>query len=378
MKRELISEALNLLEERHIRDTAAFAPGLIQEGPERIVRMRKKRMITLALAAALLLALGVAAYAAWGVHTAKQHELKADLKIEEKNVGSYWEYDISEESDNSGAVLLSTVNDGESQRVFVDVSPVEIEDLERFPESVSFAWKIDGMKLDDGSDYWMTAGPVLPSDISVSGHEAIREAVLRDAYDEDTKTLTLACFISNNAIAQAQANTNSESVHLTLTFWDHQAQADAHVGKTVDWLGSQKSYGSVWFTPTEQEMRYFDFGPTVYRDSEIDKDMELVGLELTPFSAVWKVRYEDAAAYHRPKADWSAYAPWSKLEDRICIEAKLIFSDGSTFSTGGALTTPYENGVVNMRCGWGSAINVQDVQRIEFDGLVLWEADSKA
>lgn len=377
MKREEISEALNLLADRHIRDTAAFTPGLIQESPERIVHMRKKRMITFALAATLLLALGAAAYAAWGIHTAKQRELKADLKIEEKNVNSYLEYDVSEESDGSGVVLLSTVNDGESQRVYVDVSPVEVEDVKRFPETVSFAWKIDGMKLADGSDYWMTAGPVLPSDISVSGHEAIHEAVLRDAYDESTKTLTLACFISNNAIAQAQANTNSERIHLTLTFWDHQAQADAHVGKTVDWLGSQKSYGSVWFTPTEREMKYFDFGPTIYHSSEIDKDMELVGLELTPFSAVWKVRYEDAAAYHQPGADWEAYAPWSALEDKICIEAKLIFSDGTSFSTGGALNTPLEDGTVNLNCAWGSAINVQDVQRIEFDGLVLWEADCR-
>ena len=372
MKRKVISETLDLLEDRYISDMVAFTPGLMQGSPERIVHMRKKRFITLALAAALLLALGVAAYAAWGIHTAKQRELKADLKIEEKKVSSYLEYDVSEESEGSGVVLLSTVNDGEAQRVFVDVSPVEVEDINRFPEFISFAWKIDGMKLADGTDYWMTA--VLPSDISVSGHDTIQ----RDAYDESTKTLTLECFISNSAIAQAQANTNNESVHLTLTLWDHQAQADAHVGTTVEWLGSQKSFGSVWFTPTEQEMKYFDFGPTIYHDSEIDKGMELIGLELTPFSAVWKVRYEDAATYHAPNADWTAFAPWNRLEDKLCMKAKIIFSDGSIFSTGGALTAPYENGVVNLHCRWGSAINVGDVQRIEFGDLVLWEVDSVA
>ena len=108
----------------------------------------------------------------------------------------------------------------------------------------------------------------------------------------------------------------------------------------------------------------------------IGKTIELVGLELTPFSAVWKVRYEDAASFHTPGADQAAYRPWSILEDRVCIDAKLIFSDGSEFSTGGALTCPFENGVVNLRCGWGGAINIDDVQRIVLGDLVLWEANA--
>ena len=85
--------------------------------------------------------------------------------------------------------------------------------------------------------------------------------------------------------------------------------------------------------------------------------------------------YEGAASFHTPEADQKAYAPWSILEDRVCIDAKLVFSDGSDFFTGGALTCPFENGVVNLHCGWGSAINIDDVQRIVLGDLVLWEAD---
>lgn len=67
MKRESISLALNSLDDRHIRDTASFSPERIQRAPERIVHMKKKRIITFALAAALLLALGVSAYALRGI-----------------------------------------------------------------------------------------------------------------------------------------------------------------------------------------------------------------------------------------------------------------------------------------------------------------------
>ena len=66
MKRETISLALNRLDERHISDTMVFSPGTMQDSPERIVFMKKKRIITFALAAVLMLALGISAYAIWG------------------------------------------------------------------------------------------------------------------------------------------------------------------------------------------------------------------------------------------------------------------------------------------------------------------------
>lgn len=373
MKRELLSKAFGDIDERFILEAYRGDPGAAASPPERIVHMKKKRLFTLALAAVLVLALGITAYAVWSIHDKRQQELKADLKIEENHVSSYVEYAVEGEDSESGVTLLSTVNDGESQRVFVNVSPVERADLDRFPSPVSFAWRLDGMTM-DGTDYWMTAGPKLKSGSSVSGSEAIHEAILRDAYDESTKTLTLECFISNNAIAQAQAYEHSDRVHLTVTLWDHQAQADAHVGTTVEWLSNQKSFGSVWFTPTEQEQRFFDFGHRSYHDEELDMDIELIGLELTPFGAVWQVSYPEAAAFHADGADWAAFPPYSVLEERVCIEAQLIFSDGSAFSTGGSLTGPYENGAVNLHCGWDRAIDINDVQRIVLGDTVLWEA----
>ena len=75
MKRELISQALNMLDDRHISDTASFDSGAIQETPERIVHMSKKRIITFALAAALILALGTAAYAIFGLRSIGTHEM---------------------------------------------------------------------------------------------------------------------------------------------------------------------------------------------------------------------------------------------------------------------------------------------------------------
>lgn len=63
MKRETITRMLDAVNDEYISQTAVFDPGYIQEVPKRIVHMKKKRIITFALAAALILALGAGAYA---------------------------------------------------------------------------------------------------------------------------------------------------------------------------------------------------------------------------------------------------------------------------------------------------------------------------
>ena len=263
------------------------------------------------------------------------------------------EYTVPDER-ASGLVLLSSVNDGQEQHVYVNISPVTREEAARFPADVRFVWNVSGTEIGG------FAGPQLPVGLSVSGEEAIRDAVLENAYDEESQTMTLQCYIDVKFIEEAMAELGTENVPL---------QVQMIVGEN-----DPKTFGPVPFSLTEEQTRYFDFGHAVYHDEELDKDIEIVGLELTPFSAVWKVSYEGAEDFHKPGADQTAYAPWSILEDKVCIEAKIIFSDGSEFSTGGALTTPYENGTVNQWCGWGSAINIDDVQRIVLGDLVLWEA----
>ena len=101
MKRETITQALGGLDDRFVSEAAVYAPGTMQEGPERIVRMKKKRFLSIVLAAALILALGITAYAAWSTHAARQEEIKADLKIEENNVSSYAEYPVPEAANST-------------------------------------------------------------------------------------------------------------------------------------------------------------------------------------------------------------------------------------------------------------------------------------
>ena len=352
MKQELLSKAFGDIDESFISEAYRPVPMDASSTSERIVHMRKKRIVSLALAAALILALGVTAYAVWNIHSARQQEIKTDLKIEENNVSSYVEYDVTEEQENK-LVLLSAVNGGDWQRVYVNISPVSEEDAAGFPERTRFSWSFDG------TDIGGFAAPKTPSELTLTGQDQIREAVLKYSYDEETKTLTVECLLEKSFIEKAESSLGTDELPLQVNM----IVKDKEI----------QTFGPISFVPTETQIRSFDFSHAVYHDSILEKDIEIVGLELTPFSAVWKVRYEGAESFHTPEADWEKYAPWSALEDKVGMESLLVFSDGSSFSTGGALTTPYKNSVVELHCDWGSAISINDVQRIVLDDLVLWE-----
>ncbi len=115
MKRETINLALNGLSDRHIADTAVYSPETVRSAPERIVHMKKKRMISFALAAALILALGISAYAGFGVRSVVSHDMPgsgeytslSQLERVEKTVG--YEVTVPERFSNGYAFSLLRV-----------------------------------------------------------------------------------------------------------------------------------------------------------------------------------------------------------------------------------------------------------------------------
>lgn len=318
------------------------------------MRRGVKRLLTLALAAALLLALGVAAYAVWSIHETRQRQLSENLKIAEHHAESYVEY-VVPAGETEGLVLLSAVNDGEEEHVYVNISPVTEEEAAAFPESLGFAWRIEG------TDIGGFAAPELPPDLPpISGADAVRNAVLQYAYDRDTQTMTLQCYLYLKTVRDYLAETGADTLPLSVTL-------------TRDGENTARSFGPIDFALTGEQRRTFDFHRAQYYDAALDRTIEIQGLELTPFSAVWIVSYPDAAAFHTPMADWDAYAPWSALEDKVGIESRIWFADSTSFSTGGALTCPYEDGAVRLNCGWGAAIDIDAVQRITLGNVTLWQ-----
>ena len=350
MKRELLSKAFGDMDERFVLE--AYLPVLedAANSSERTSHMNRKRTIAFVLAAALMLALGITAYAAWSIHAARQQELKADLMINENNVNSYVEYDIPNEQEGE-LVLLSSVSDGKRLRIYLNISPISEEEAATYQE---FSASIDGTNI------LVSASPLEPAEQNLSGSDEIRAAVLQRAYDKETQTMTLQCFLAINSAKQALTEFGSDSLPLSVHMIMNGQIA--------------RSFGPISISLTEAQCRVFDFGHALYHDTELGQDIEIIGLELTPFSAVWKVHYEGDAAVHTQQTDRNIYLLWCNLEDKVCSETKIIFSDGSEFSTGSTLASYYENGTVNLWCDWSSSININNVQQIVLGDLILWEA----
>ena len=120
MNREQAFETLSELDDRFIAEAIRYAPGDSLTPPERIVQVKKRKILAIALAAALILALGAAASALTGIprstgthrmpKTAEYDTLEKLSKIE-KDVG----YPVTAPAQFSNGYIFSKLSvDGEA------------------------------------------------------------------------------------------------------------------------------------------------------------------------------------------------------------------------------------------------------------------------
>ena len=325
------------------------------------IAMNKRRISiakvtrTVLIAAVLTVLFTVTVFAVGSIHLSRQQQLRSELQIDANKAESYTEYDTPEAA-QEGVVLLSAINDGEFQKIYLDVSPVSEAEIAMFPGEADFGWRIEG------TDLAGAAFPRLRPDRSVSGKEAILAAVLEDAYDAATQTLTLECYLDTVYLDKAREETGSSDMILHLLF-----RSD----------GKERELGSVAFTPTEQEKRFFDFRNQIYRDPQSGRELVLVGLELSPTGAVWQFAHEGMeelreAVSTDPEAVKELNV-WGNLQEEVTQNAEICFSDGTVMVTGGAVATPYKNGVVNDIIGWEKAIDINAVVLIRLGDRILWQ-----
>ena len=93
MNREDVFQAVSDINDRYITESVSYDPGEAAGSPERIVYMKKKRVLTLVLAAALVMALGVTAYAAFFSMNRRVPDASESFRIQwDENVDGYLEW----------------------------------------------------------------------------------------------------------------------------------------------------------------------------------------------------------------------------------------------------------------------------------------------
>ena len=93
MNREKLFDALADIDETYIAEALRYSPEAASGSSERIVHLNKKKIISFALAAVLILALGAAAYAVFSTYSARVPEPEETFRINwEENASGYIEW----------------------------------------------------------------------------------------------------------------------------------------------------------------------------------------------------------------------------------------------------------------------------------------------
>ena len=345
-------------------------------------RRGSRRFVTLAAAVALLLALGVTAYAISSIHQRRQAELRDSLGIEENQVESYVEYDTGTGENTAGITLLSAVADGEIQQVYVNISPVSPEEVTACAVTEKFVWSIDG------GNTFSFAEPYVPKEqftISESdmttfydpdtgvenwhvNPDVVAERMLTYAYDEETQTLTLRCSILRSLMDVTKS--------AELRIWGITMRPKDEGGTDVS---LDRDYGSVSFNPTGLEVRELMLDtPVVFENSETGECGTIEGLIVYPAGLTWLVAHPEAENVYR--GDWTEeeraeYRPlqvsWLNSIEEALSGAKLNFTDGTSFAIPVIVHMPFEDGWAKGVTYWKKTININAIESVEIMGQTV-------
>jgi len=367
MNRELLSKALCEIDESFIAEAYRPVPEAASGSSERIVHMKKKRIITFALAAALILALGVTAYAIGvSIYRQRQEELREQLQIDENQVTDYVEYPVVEEPEKApveGVTLLSSMNDGEFQRFWVVINGVTPEMIARLESSEQVDW--EGQALPANGHRYCIIYATMDGE---SYFDAMSPLDFQDGYDLESKTLTTECAIPLHELEPGQ------KVPLRFVMADCiDYEMDHSEAELVCELGS------VEVERTNQAVRTVWFSEPVSFANGAYGDGEFIGAEISASGVNWILRHDGVSQMYRShefadEAERQAYLDleqsWLAAIEEVERTAEVHFADGSSREVGLPLSsTKPEGDTVKDTCLFsGGTINLDQVVSITIGG----------
>lgn len=333
MNRDWIAEVIGEIDERHVSAVCFDPPG--QTPPERIVLMTgksiSKRAFSVLLAAALIFALGVTAYAVGSsIHKQRQAEIREQLQIDENKVEDYVEYQLPEDA-SGGLILLSTINTGEHQRIYYSISPVE-------EETIALLDRLDaGEEEESQTDY------EIPVVINEGGMPLAMPAhgSYRDSYDAETKTLTLKTSLKPE-----------DGLHIDVRLLRIPAGAESFKDAVcvID-------YGEADIEATEHIVRTLIFPePLRFENPETGSEGKILGVEVSAEGITWLLQHDamdsiygfngEFANEEERESFCTLQSSWLNAINHIEISTVLHFADGSEKSGFSALRVDVSGGIV--------------------------------
>jgi len=338
----------------------------------------RKLSRTLLIAAVIFSLLTVSAFAVGiSIHIKRQGDLREKLKIDENDVASYAEYNVSEAT--GSLTVLSAIHNNDFIEVYANISPITEEQILAWPDKNELFCSVDGGtswtfvepiftlgELDD-EDYDKYYNELIGDYSRTVKRSVIHEAILKE-YDKETQTLTVRCYIPNSNV--------DESKPFEIQVQLMEIISSNEVEPLFD-------YGKAEVSLLPAKARLISFEKPIEFENEINGGwIKLIKLELYPTGLTWYFEHEDAIEVYTPYDNNSAASQgeeWRQLQREwingisiITDNAEISFSDGSSFRVWSAESGSHENGTVIRNSSWsGTTIDTDAAVSININGRII-------
>lgn len=362
-------------------------------------RHLKKRRIsrTLLVAAVIASLFTVSALAAGlSIHSRQQEQLRQAFQVEENHVNSYEEFPLpsaadTDAPDTPSITLLSAIKNGESEDVYVSISPVTKEDIHVSVGRERFSWSVDGgrsfgmaLPVYDTSkiteaDYTFSTDPDTGLRYRHISYEAL-ERVLLESYDEETKSLMVKVSLLCDSFEYDVKQPLELMIQCRdINYADPVALADGGHGYECTLL---LDYGTIILPPISAECLSVRFPEPVKFENEETGGLGLVtGVELYANSASWIIEHDGMENIYSCNGNppelsgdelTSLQISWSDAIDQVLSSASVQYADGSSIDIpGGVVAVSYDGKEMKCPCDWKSTIDISQVSSISIAGVSI-------
>jgi hypothetical protein len=405
MKSKKLNEAFNYVDNRYLN--------LVEkECDAGSVRHRQiKHAAAVALAACLILALSATAVAAGiSIYKRQQQKLSESLKIEENQVHSYVEADVESapEEVKPGIQFISSLSDGEFQRVYLSLNPVTADEAhklllaESLDESLILKCILSNDEIPDeafdtwGSDKWVSPivggvyipdgheaehlidfpDPVTGESFKVPDSEYRRQKTYEDSYDEETQTLLVEFSVlsKENVDWTKPVNIRMKLLETKSVMTEDTHNFDPEEYKKTCKPSYIKDFGVCKINAGETETRTAQISGPIKVENAIG-ECSLVSASISPGGAKIKLHIPGGNKIFNPEDsdsdNFGLQLEWVNYLDDLLRNAEIVFNDGSSVKLQASSTVPCEDDVVTLFSAWESTINIYETESIRIGGVTL-------
>ena len=363
MLSEKVIFALNNVEDSFLEESKRLL-----DRPPATQHALNKRTLSVILIAAVLAALLAACAIGYSVHQRRQQELREQFMPEENNLTTYVEYSALEESSDA-ITLLSAYNNGEVQTIYINVEPVD-------QEEVRSIFMQD--RQEDGRLYYLSYQFAI-NDGEMNGlAEFLYPFDPERSYDPDSNTLSMSVSFR----PADYPDRDRFSVHLcSFDNWQIEDKAGHPVLESMVHR-IRRDFGMIEVELIPSDIRKVLFKqPVSFDNTKTGETGKIIGIEIGPSLINWIAVHPDSGWIYGKldrenevqfENDYDRQLSWIMATDDATADAELLFSDGHRIEfprLDGNTSQP--DGTVKMRRSLPNAIDVRDVIAVTANGKTI-------